>query len=102
MGKQDGARTQGTILFRHKKGDITLRPATRKEVETLTVSEDKERQVSCRSSWRWMLKMDTNELLDQTEMVLQHSKAHGYQKQKVAGKGNEKVEMNIHTRRFVK
>ena len=49
-----------------------------------------------------MLKMDTNELLDQTEMVLQHSKAHGYQKQKVAGKGNEKVEMNIHTRRFVK
>ena len=39
MGKQDGARTQGTILFRHKKGDITLRPATRKEVEMITLSE---------------------------------------------------------------
>ena len=24
MGKQDGAHTQGTILFRHKKGDSTL------------------------------------------------------------------------------
>ena len=101
-GTQDGVQAHRAISLSHKEGDITPRPATRKEVETLTVSEDKGRQVSCRSSWRWMLKMDTNELLDQTEMVLQHSKAHGYQKQKVAGKGNEKVEMNIHTRRFVK
>ena len=47
--------------------------------------------------------MDTNELLYQKEMALQHSKAHsGYQKRKVAGKGNEKMEMNIHTRLFVK
>ena len=43
--------------------------------------------------------MDTNELLYQKEMALQHSKApYGYQKGKVVGKGNEKVEMNIHTR----
>lgn len=39
MGKQDGAHTQGTILFCHKKGDSTLCPATRKEVETITLSE---------------------------------------------------------------
>ena len=39
MGKQDGAHTQGTILFRHKKGDSTLCPATRKEVEMIIQSD---------------------------------------------------------------
>ena len=46
--------------------------------------------------------MDTNELY-QTETALQHSKApYVYQKVKAMGKVNEKVEMNIHTRLFVK
>ena len=102
-GTQDGVQAHRAVLLSHKEGDITLHPATRKEVETLTLSEDKGRQVSNHSSWRRMLKMDTNELLDQTQTILQHSKAHsGYQKRKVAGKGNEKMEMNIHTRLFVK
>ena len=42
--------------------------------------------------------MDANEILYQKETALKHSKApYGYQKGKVVGKGNEKVEMNIHT-----
>ena len=74
-GTQDGVQAHRAISLSHKEGDITPRPATRKEVETLTVSEDKGRQLSYDLSWRWMLKLDTNELLYQTEPASQHSKA---------------------------
>ena len=39
MGKQDGVHTHRAILFSHKKGDIMLCPATRKEVEMIIQSD---------------------------------------------------------------
>ena len=54
-------------------------------------------------SWRWILKIDTNEPVYQTETDSQHRKSpYGYQKGKLVGKGNETVEMNIHRWLFVK
>ena len=45
MGKQDGVHTHRAILLSHKKGDIMPCSATRKEVETITQSEVRQRQV---------------------------------------------------------
>ena len=39
MGKRDGVDTHRTALLSHKEGDITPRAATRKEAETITLSE---------------------------------------------------------------
>ena len=39
MGKQDVYTLTEYLQLSHKKGDITPRPATRKEVETITLSE---------------------------------------------------------------
>ena len=39
MGKQDWVLTHRAILLSHKKDDIRPRTATRKEVETIILSE---------------------------------------------------------------
>ena len=48
MGKQHGVHAHSEILLSHKKGDNMpmSRPATRKEVETIIVSEVRQRKTS--------------------------------------------------------
>ena len=77
------------ILFSHKKGDnMPMRcPATRKEVETIIVSEVRQRKTS--TIW-YLLEVDSKNGYQwtslQTEMGLQYSKApYSYQKGKVVG-----------------
>ena len=48
MGKQHGVHAHSEILFSHKKGDKMPMscPATREEVETIIVSEVRQRKTS--------------------------------------------------------
>ena len=39
MGKEDRVHTHRAMALSHKEGDIMPRPATRREVETITLSD---------------------------------------------------------------
>ena len=64
-----------------KKNEIMLFAATWMDLEIITVSEVRERQISYDITYMWNLKYDTNELIYKTETDSQTQKTnYGYQR----------------------